>query len=508
VDARAAGAGIVGAAAAVAVGELAAGLVPAIPSPLDAVGQRVVDGLPGAVVTGAIAAFGPANRPLLFASTLLVVLGLGALVGLIARARPVIPVVTMAAAGVLGGLAGAAQPGADPLLVAATMVVAVVAGLLALRAGLAADLAPSAAVGALADPRDPPVARRRFLGFVGAATLGVAVAGVAGRRWLAGGPDPAATVVLPSPARRLPPPGPDLAARLPGVTPALTPLDRFFRIDTALGVPRVDPDHWRLRVHGRVERSVELTYDDLLALPLEEVDATIACVSNEVGGDLVGTARWLGVPLADVLAMAGPRSDAEQVLSRSVDGWTAGFPLGVATDGRRALVAVGMQGQALPARHGFPARLVVPGLYGYVSATKWLAELELTAWEGVDGYWVPRGWAKEAPIKTAARIDLPRAGGRVAAGAVTVAGVAWAPTRGIGRVELAVDDADWTEAELVPVATDDTWVQWRVDLPLPPGSHRLTVRATDGTGAVQPPGPRPPAPDGAEGWHTVVVEVA
>jgi hypothetical protein len=206
--------------------------------------------------------------------------------------------------------------------------------------------------------------------------------------------------------------------------------------------------------------------------------------------------------------MAGPRPDAEQVLSRSVDGWTAGFPLGVATDGRRALVAVGMQGQALPARHGFPARLVVPGLYGYVSATKWLAELELTAWEGVDGYWVPRGWAKEAPIKTAARIDLPRAGGRVAAGAVTVAGVAWAPTRGIGRVELAVDDADWTEAELVPVATDDTWVQWRVDLPLPPGSHRLTVRATDGTGAVQPPGPRPPAPDGAEGWHTVVVEVA
>jgi hypothetical protein len=271
-------------------------------------------------------------------------------------------------------------------------------------------------------------------------------------------------------------------------------------------VPRVDPDTWRLRIHGRVDREVELTYDELLALPLREVDVTIACVSNEVGGQLVGTARWLGVPLTQVLELAGVRDDAEQLLGRSADGWTAGFPIEVALDGRDALVAVGMQGETLPAVHGFPARLVVPGLYGYVSATKWLTELELTAWDGVDGYWVPRGWAKEAPVKTASRIDVPRPGTRVMAGDVVVAGVAWAPTRGIAGVEVAVDDGPWIAADLVPVGSDDTWVQWRADVPLPPGRHRLAVRATDGSGALQAAGPRPPAPDGAEGWHTVTID--
>jgi DMSO/TMAO reductase YedYZ molybdopterin-dependent catalytic subunit len=514
-EGRAAGAGILGAAAALAVGELAGGLVPSIPSPLDAVGQQVVDGLPGPAVTGAIATFGAANRPLLTTATVLVVLGLGAVAGRLARERSSGPVLVFGAAGLLGAAASVAQPGANVVAVAVALGVAVGVGLAVLRRGVRtlattspadADAQPTAPPMATADPRDPRVARRSFLRLTLGVTVGAVLLGVAGRRWLGGGLDPA-SIPLPAAHRRLPAPGADLATTVPGLTPAFTPVDRFFRIDTALGVPRVDPDTWRLRIHGRVDREVELTYDELLALPLHEVDATIACVSNEVGGGLVGTARWLGVPLADVLALAGVRADAEQVLSRSVDGWTAGFPVAAVADGRQALVAVGMQGQALPTRHGFPARLVVPGLYGYVSATKWLTELELTAWDGVDGYWVPRGWAKRAPIKTASRIDVPRAGTRVTAGRTTVAGVAWAPTRGIGRVEIAVDDGPWRTAELVPVATDDVWVQWRVVLELPSGSRRLTVRATDGTGALQPAGPRPPAPDGAEGWHTVPVEV-
>jgi hypothetical protein len=288
----------------------------------------------------------------------------------------------------------------------------------------------------------------------------------------------------------------------------MTPIDDFFRIDTALGVPRVDPDTWRLRIHGRVEREVELTYDELLALPLREVDVTIACVSNEVGGQLVGTARWLGVPLAEVLARAGVRDDAEQLLGRSADGWTAGFPVALALDGRDALVAVGMQGETLPAVHGFPARLVVPGLYGYVSATKWLTELELTAWDGVDGYWIPRGWAKEAPVKTSSRIDVPRPGAAVAAGDVVVAGVAWAPTRGIAGVEVAVDEGSWSPRSSCRAAARTPGCSGTPSVPLTPGRHRLTVRATDGGGDVQSAGPRPPAPDGAEGWHTVDVEVA
>jgi DMSO/TMAO reductase YedYZ molybdopterin-dependent catalytic subunit len=515
VQVRAAGVGALGAAAALAVGELAGGVVAGVPSPIDAVGQQVVDGLPGPAVTGAIATFGAANRPLLTAGTVLVVLALGALAGRLAVDRPRVPVLVFAAGGTLGFAASIAQPGAGPVAVAAALAVAVGVGLTVVDRGRRLEIGSSPAPAAVppmrrralaADPTDPPVARRHFLRLTLGVTAGAVLIGVAGRRWLGSGPDPAA-FPLPPATRRLPVPGDDLATQVPGVTPALTPVDDFFRIDTALGVPRVDPDTWRLRIHGRVDREVELTYDELLALPLHEVDATIACVSNEVGGGLVGTARWLGVPLADVLALAGVRADAEQVFSRSVDGWTAGFPVELAHDGRQALVAVGMQGQALPTRHGFPARLVVPGLYGYVSATKWLAELELTAWDGVDGYWVPRGWAKQAPVKTASRIDVPRGGTQVAAGPTTVAGVAWAPTRGIAAVEIAVDDGPWQRAALVPVATDDVWVQWRVVLELPPGTRRLTVRASDGTGTTQPAGPRPPAPDGAEGWHTVQIVV-
>jgi len=227
-------------------------------------------------------------------------------------------------------------------------------------------------------------------------------------------------------------------------------------------------------------------------------------VSNEVGDDLVGNARWLGTPLRDLLAEAGVQDGAGQVVGRAVDGWTAGFPTEAAIDGRDAMVVVGMNGAPLPPAHGYPARLIVPGLYGYVSATKWLTEIELTTWDGFDAYWVPRGWSKEGPIKTQSRIDVPR-GGDVTAGEVVVAGVAWAPTRGLDRVEVRLDDGAWQDAELTDPLSPDAWVQWRATLTIPTGEHTIQVRATDGAGATQPPGPVPPRPDGAEGWHTVRV---
>jgi hypothetical protein len=255
-------------------------------------------------------------------------------------------------------------------------------------------------------------------------------------------------------------------------------------------------------VHGLVEREVELDLADLIDLGLEEHDATIACVSNEVGGGLVGTARWTGVPLARVLALAGPLPEADQLVGRAVDGWTAGFPT-VLADAPDALVAIGMNGVELPPRHGYPARLIVPGLFGYVSATKWLRDLELARWDDYDAYWIRRGWAKRGPVKTMARIEVP---GRVTpAGTVRVAGVAWAPARGVAAVELRVDDGPWLPATCSDPLGDAVWRQWWCDVELDAGDHWMQVRAIDGTGAVQPPGPKDVLPDGAEGWFRVPV---
>jgi DMSO/TMAO reductase YedYZ molybdopterin-dependent catalytic subunit len=236
--------------------------------------------------------------------------------------------------------------------------------------------------------------------------------------------------------------------------------------------------------------------------------ATLACVSNEVGGDLIGNARWLGVPVKDLLDEAGPLDGADQVVSRSVDGFTAGTPTAAFLDGRDAMLAVGMNGEPLPVAHGFPVRLVVPGLYGYVSATKWLAELELTSFADYDAYWVRRGWARQAPVKTQSRIDTPRSRATLRRGRVVVAGVAWAQHRGVSGVEVRVDDGPWRAASLGAVPSIDTWRQWTVEWDAPPGRHRLEVRATDNAGQVQPAEERPPEPDGATGWHHVDVTVA
>jgi DMSO/TMAO reductase YedYZ molybdopterin-dependent catalytic subunit len=502
-------AGMIATLAGIATAELAAALSPAVPSGLDALGQLVVAALPGPVVTTAIDVLGPANRLVLLVASLLVALLLGSVVGRLGARS--LPAAAAAVAAVAAGaaLASMGRPAASVPLVVVSLAAAasVTITLLGRLLGYLGLGAPRQAV-TQPSPTDPPVDRRAFLRLglatsVGATAIGALARGsrpVSGRLDAPTGPAPQATAPAPPVAAAR-----DLATSIEGVSPVLTPIDRFFRIDTAIVLPRVDAGEWRLQVTGAVARPFGLSYDELLARDLVEVDATIACVSNEVGGSLIGTARWVGVPLAELLEEAGPTAAAEQVLSRSVDGFTAGFPLTAALDGRQALVAVGMNGEVLPRRHGYPARLVVPGLFGYVSATKWLSEIELTPWDGVDGYWIPRGWSKEGPVKTSARIDVPGMDTEVPAGAVVVAGVAWAPTRGIEMVEVLVGGEVAATAELVPPLSDATWVQWHADLMLPPGEHRLTVRATDGEGILQPEGPARPAPDGAEGWHTIRV---
>ncbi|MEU6868844.1 molybdopterin-dependent oxidoreductase, partial [Streptomyces sp. NPDC046876] len=359
--------------------------------------------------------------------------------------------------------------------------------------------------------------RRGFLaGALGtaAAATGAGAAGrvLAGRRGR-GAAASRAAVVLPGPASPAParPAGAEL--KVPGISPFTTPTGDFYRVDTALVVPRVDAGAWRLRIRGKgVARPRTYTYQELLVRPLVERDITLTCVSNEVGGPYAGTARWLGVPLAELLREAGvePPSrggPADQLVARSVDGMTFGSPVEDVMDGRDALLAVGMNGEPLPFAHGFPARMVVPGLYGYVSACKWITEIELTTFDAYDPYWVKRGWARRAPVKTQTRIDTPRPFARPAAGPVVVAGVAWAQRRGIERVEVRVDDGPWQAAELAAADTADTWRHWSFPWPAEPGGHTLTVRATDGTGRVQPEERAGTVPDGASGHHTVFVTV-
>jgi len=355
------------------------------------------------------------------------------------------------------------------------------------------------------------VDRREFVMAAVGVGAAAAVAGSLGRFLARRFSAEQARAALVLPPARTPVGSGDYGLGIDGASSFVTGNDAFYRIDTALLVPQVTPDSWSLRVHGMVDHELTLRYDDLLERPLIERYATLSCVSNEVGGDLVGNARWLGVRLADVLRDAGIQPSATQLVSRSIDGWSCGTPVAVVMDGRDALLAIGMNGEPLPVRHGFPVRMVVPGLYGYVSATKWVVDMELTTFEAYDAYWVRRGWAQQAPVKVQSRIDVPRERARLGRTVVPVAGVAWSPHVGIGRVDVRVDDGEWHEAVLAAVPSADTWRLWRWDWDtsgLSPGSHDLTVRATDATGFTQPAGYTSPAPDGAEGWHRISLTVS
>ena len=293
-----------------------------------------------------------------------------------------------------------------------------------------------------------------------------------------------------------------------GLTSFYTPNSQFYRVDTALSVPQISPQSWQLRIHGMVGKPVTIGFNDLMKRPMFDHDVTLCCVSESVGGSLLGNARWQGTSLADVLRMAGVAKGAQQIVMRDVNGMNIGVAVDPVMDGRASMLAVGMNGQPLPAEHGFPVRVVVPGLYGYVSATKWVVDMELTTFGAFDAYWTHRGWSAQAPIKTESRIDTPKAGGSVKAGQTTmIAGVAWAQHRGVEAVEVAVD-GQWHPAKLAVQDTIDTWRQWYFPWQATPGKHTLMVRATDKTGHTQTAARHIPEPNGATGYHTVKLTVA
>lgn len=496
-------AGAVSAGVALGLTELIAGITALVPSAIASVGSVVIDISPRFAKEFAINVFGTADKGALAIGTAILSVLIGGLIGRAARTRPWVPWVAFGVFALVG--IAAARDGVDismPLTVVAILGSAL-AGVFTLRA--MTNVVETPTDGLAANPQ-----RRRFLAQAAGAGTVAAVAGLGGRRLIiARSEEVRQSVALPVAdlAVSAPPPEAQFLS-VPDLTPIVVPNDEFYRIDTALIVPRPDPETWRLKIKGMVDNELELSLDDLMKLPLYEEYVTIACVSNDVGGDLIGNAKWTGVRLVDLLEQAGVQDSAEQLLSRSVDGWTSGFPVELAFDGREPLLAIGMNGVPLPPNHGFPARLIVPGLYGYVSATKWIEEIELTTWDGVDGYWIPRGWSKEAPIKTQSRIDHPRNRETVTEDPVVLAGVAWAPTRGVAMVEVQLDDGAWVECELTSPLSDKAWVQWKVEVQAGSGGHRARVRATDGTDTTQTADKARPAPNGATGYHEIEFDVA
>ncbi|WP_298462442.1 molybdopterin-dependent oxidoreductase [uncultured Cellulomonas sp.] len=505
--------GLLATAVALGIAELLAGVLPGMRSLVLAVGDAVVDAVPGWLERAAIATLGTADKPVLVAAVLVVCALLGVAVGLLGRrhgSAASAGVVGVAALGVAAALTDVRTTPVLAVLVGAVGALAGIATLTVLLRAAPRVAAPGGRTGADAGPADGPGVRRRpFLRLVVVAAA-VATAGATAGRWLTSTDrveQIRAALRIPRPAVPAGPVPPEADLEIPGLTPLFVPNEEFYRIDTALTIPQVDPEAWSLSIEGMVDSPYRLTYAELLEMPHLEADITLTCVSNEVGGGLVGNARWQGVPLRTLLDRAGLQPGATQVLGRSVDGFTAGFPVLTALDVEDAMVAVAMNGEPLPAVHGFPARLVVPGLYGYVSATKWLSSIELTTFEDELGYWIPRGWAREGPIKTQSRIDVPRRASTITAGRQPIAGVAWAPTRGIEQVEVRVDDGPWQSARLAAALDVDTWRQWVLEWDATPGRHTLSVRASDGTGETQTDQRTPVAPDGAAGRHTIQVLV-
>jgi len=505
--------GLLSGAVALGVAQLTAGLIGGASSPIVAVGSAAIDATPEWLKSFAIRTFG-SNDKLALVVGIDVLLGIFAVVlGIVSVRRPRVGVIGLLAFGAIGAIASVSRP-ANGLIDAVPSIVGAAAGVAAyVRLRRAAALAPVTSSASAAEPATdatPTFDRRRFL-WAGVAAAGVAgAAGKAGQLLVrrAAADASRAAVKIPAPAEPASavPTGADL--HVSGVGPFLTPNDRFYRVDTALFVPSVSADTWKLRVHGMVNHEITLDYRQLVARPLIERDVTLTCVSNQVGGHYIGNARWIGARLKDLLDEAGVQAGATQIVSRSADGFTVGTPTAVAMDGRDAMLAVAMNGVPLPIEHGFPVRMIVPGLYGYVSATKWLVDIELTTFQAYDAYWVKRGWAQQAPIKTESRIDTPKASSSLRAGQVAVAGVAWAQHRGIERVDVRVDDGPWLPAELGAQDTVDTWRQWLFRWEATSGTHTLAVRATDATGATQTPTAAAPFPDGAAGDHMIFVTVS
>ena len=520
-------AGLLAAAVALGVAQFMAGITGAGGEPVIAVGSAAIDLTPVPVKDFAIQHFGTHDKLVLLSGIVVVLAVFAAVTGVMATRRRTYGLAGLAVFAAIGAAAVLTRPVARPVDIAPTLV-GVAAGALALmllvgrtalgRTALGRTVpgrtatAPERGEAPVAQPATQTVARPGRRGFLLAAagTAAVAAAGAGfGELLLRRFNVSSARAKLALPAPAISGPATPAAAQLPvpGISSFVTPNASFYRVDTALVLPQVSPDQWRLRVHGMVARELDITFEELLKRPLTEADITISCVSNQVGGPYVGNARWLGASLAALLREAGVRRGADQILSTSADGWTCGTPVETVLDGRNALLAVGMNGQPLPIAHGFPARMLVPGLYGYASATKWVVDLEITTFAAQRSYWAQRGYAVRGPIKTESRIDVPRPLQQVKAGRTAVAGMAWAPHRGIDRVEVRADNGAWHDAKLAAVPGLDTWRQWVWPWDATPGLHQLEVRATDGTGATQSSRRVPIFPNGATGWDSTTVTV-
>jgi DMSO/TMAO reductase YedYZ molybdopterin-dependent catalytic subunit len=553
-------AGLLAAAVAIGIAQLAAGLTVPQSSPVLAVGQAAIDLTPEPVKNFAISTFGVNDKNALLGGILILLAVFAAVIGILAVRRLAFGLWGLAVFACIGLAAALTRPTADPEYVIPTLAGAA-AGAFALtrlvrvaraltpdasgtRRGGRTERGPadSGALGSTVVPLTPPdlpapaeapertapaassftflpnpddpgpsrwPARRRFLTASGIAVVTAAAGGLVGRELITRHNVNAARAALrfPKPAVPAPPLPPGSNLNIPGLSSFITPDGSFYRVDTALLVPEVDPTTWQLRIHGMVQRELTLTFDQLLRRPLIEDYVTLTCVSNPVGGPYVGNALWLGARLADLIRQARPLAGASQLLCTSVDGFTSGTPLEVVLDGRDALLAVAMNGQPLPVEHGFPARMVVPGLYGYVSATKWVTDIEVTTFASANAYWVQRGWSQQAPIKTESRIDVPGSGATLAPGRTPVAGVAWAQHKGIAAVEVRVDAGPWREARLAAVPDIDTWRQWVWQWDATPGNHVIEARATDKTGYTQTAVQAPPPPNGASGYPSVTVTV-
>ena len=501
-------AGIVAAGVALGVGEVVCRVAGSDPTLITSVGTQFIDRFAGSLKDLAITLFGTNDKPALIVGIVIVSLALGALLGTASVRRPWIGVAGFVVFGAIGLWSYLENPLGEAAAGITAAVLATAAGIATLFGLL--HLLRIGGRRAAGEQVDTVASRRLFL--TAAGSLAVLAAGLAvlGRRFAGNDVAEAArdATNLPEPIGSTPPVAVvDSLADTPGLSSFITPNADFYRIDTALTVPQVDVADWMLTIDGMVDREVSFTYDELVAMADFSDTVTLQCVSNEVGGNLVGNATWQGVRLQRLLDEAGVRDGATQIVGRSVDDFTAGFPTEVALDGRTAMVAVAMNGEPLPVIHGFPARLVVAGLYGYVSATKWLRRISLTTWDEFDGYWIDRGWAKEGPIKLTSRIDVPRSGARPDPGRHAIAGVAWQPIIGIAAVEVQVDDDPWQTAGLGDATSGNTWVQWHLPWDATSGRHRIRVRATNNDGEVQTEEHADPAPDGASGWHTRTVQV-
>lgn len=485
-------AGLLAGLAGLAGSHAVAALVSARATPVLAVAEGIIEVTPGPTAEALIQLVGQWDKALLVAGVTLGLLVLSALAGVLGRRSLTTGLLLFLLMGAIGLVAVVTGPRVEPADSAP-----VLAGTLTWLLLLPLLLRPLTGSAVAAE------GRRRFLVTAGAVAAGAALAAVAGEVVAAS----RRGVEAVRQALRLPVTSgtvPEAATfEVPGIAPWRTPNPEFYRIDTALVVPEVDPAEWRLRIHGLVENELELTYDELVDRGLTESWTTICCVSNEVGGGLIGNAWWSGVPIAPLLAESGVLPEADAVLQTSVDGWNCGTPIEALTDDRGAMVAVAMNGEPLPAEHGFPARMIVPGLYGYVSATKWLAELEVTRFARFDAYWTERGWSERGPIKLQSRIDKPSPGATVDTGTLVVGGYAWAQTIGVAHVEYKLDGGPWQRADLAFVPGVDTWAQWVGEVTVAPGDHVLTVRATDRDGLTQTSVRRGVVPDGATGWHAV-----